>query len=131
MNHPKYPTPERGLPSSVYIPDLDDWAPEDRDDLGIALFYLQDGKCPVCGEALVGLLNIHECIVTKGDVQSWPESWKILINNLFNCVYIHQHCHQHGNRQEWWDYKCELFGKQEMEKWYYRLPFKSQKRRFE
>lgn len=134
MNHPKYPTPERELPGSVYIPDIDQWAPEDRDDLFNILAYYQDYECLVCKEALYGALNIvnvHECIVTKGDVQSWPDSWKFLINNLYNCVVVHQECHQHGNRQKWWEYKCAIFGEEEMSKWYYSLPFKTTPRRFQ
>ncbi len=132
MNHPKYPMQERELPGSVYIPDLDDWAPDDREALTEALIYLQGGVCPECGEDLIGMLNVHECIVTKGDVQSWPEPWKILINNLFNCVVVHQsNCHAHGNRQKWWEYKCAIFGEEEMSKWYYSLPLKNPPRRFQ
>lgn len=130
MNHPKYPMEERELPGSVYIPDLDDWAPDDRDMLGAYLYDLQSGKCAFCNEPLCGICDVHECIVTKGDVQSWPDSWKFLINNLFNCVIAHRGCHQHGNREKWWEYKCAIFGEEEMSKWYYSLPFKSPPRSF-
>jgi len=130
MNHPKYPTPERELPGSVYIPDLDDWAPDDRDVLAALLAHMQSYRCPVCGEPLYDLTDIHEAIVTKGDVQSWPDSWKFLIFNLFNCIVVHRRCHKHGNRQHWWDYKCVIFGREEMSRWYYSLPFKTEIRKF-
>ena len=130
MNHPKYPTPERELPGSVYIPDLDDWAPDDRMALAELLTEMQEGKCPWCGLLLEGTVDVHEAIVTKGQTTSWPESWKFLINNLYNCFVVHRQCHRHGFRQQWWDYKCEIFGREEMEKWYYSLPFKNPLRRF-
>ena len=122
----------RELPDTVYIPSRDDWSFVDRDDLMDKLAWWQDQKCVVCGERLSGIVDVHECIVTKGDVQSWPDSWKHpLIFNIYNCSSIHRACHEHGDRQVWWNYKCEQFGKEEMEKWYYNLPFRGKIRRFE
>lgn len=121
----------RGLPDSVYMPPVNNWAPADRYELLTALAMLQRGVCTVCNERLTGIIDVHECIVTKGDVQSWPNGWKFLINNLYNCVVVHRACHHHGDRQRWWNYKCKQFGKEEMERWYYNLPFKGKQRRFE
>ena len=123
----------RELPDTVYIPDTENWSPKTRDELFRILWKLQAGRCPVCLQMLdySRLMDVHECIVTKGDVQSWPDSWKFLINNVYNCIVPHRECHRHGDRERWWGYKCIMFGKEEMEKWYYNLPFRGKIRRFE
>ena len=98
----------RELPDTVYIPSRDGWSFADQDDLRDKLAWWQDQKCVVCEQRLSGIVDVHECIVTKGDVQSWPDKWKeLLIFNIYNCTAIHRACHEHGDRQFWWNYKCE------------------------
>ena len=122
---------ERELPPTVFIPDIDGWAPDSREDLGDILDILQNWVCPVCEEKLYGIVDIHEGIVTKGDAQSWPDSWKFLINNIYNCSRIHRDCHRHGMKEFYWIIKCQMFGKEKMHTWYDNLPFKQFPRRFE
>ena len=124
----------RILPDTVYIPDIPDWAPDVRVELFNELIALQKGICPVCKKNLerYQLQDVYECIVTRGDAQGWPKTWHHLIFNLYNCVVVHQEgCHKHGHREFWWKYMCDLWGKEEMEKWYYNLPFRHNIRRFE
>lgn len=128
----------RDLPATVYIPEgFPQPGAEYKKvqcDLAWDLEHLQDRKCFACGEPLLhgSMIDIHEAIVTKGDVQGWPNNWKIIIINKYNCVAVHRQCHQHGMREQAWKAKCELFGKEEMEKWYYSLPWKiGPPRRFE
>jgi len=123
---------KRELPIGVYVPEVDGWAPDTRDELREILTILQDWKCPVCQDGLGGILDVHEGIVTKGDVQGWPDSWKFLINNIYNCSYIHRHCHRHGEKEFYWHIKCQMFGEDSIKRWYYNLPFKNGvPRRFE
>ena len=121
---------ERELPPTVFVPDIDGWAPDTREELLDILTILQDWKCPVCGDGLGGIVDVHEGIVTRGDVQSWPESWKFLVFNIYNCSAVHRACHRHGERDFYWIIKCKMFGKEMMHKWYDNLPFKIEQRRF-
>lgn len=51
------------------------------------------GRCAVCGEALTDSMEMHEVLLTKGDVQGAPAPVKSLINSRFNCVLVHPLCH--------------------------------------
>lgn len=97
-----------------------------EEKLGWDLYSLQRGKCTSCNEPLeVGPIDIHEALVTKGQVRGWPGPWKIIIINRYNCVLVHRACHEHGDRESVWVHKCELFGEDEIIKWYDSLPFRS------
>lgn len=93
----------------------------------------QKGLCVGCGKPIQssGPISIHEAIVTRGDVQGWPRSWRVIIHNKYNCILVHQEsCHKHGDREKWWEYKISVYGEEEMKRWYYSLPFKVFQRRF-
>lgn len=119
----------RSFPNDVVIPD---GFPHPRDNeltvkavVWVKLLRLQEYHCPVCTHPLVEPIDMHEALVSKGDVQGWPKSWKVIIFNIFNCVLIHRHCHEEWpSREEMWKYKCTLFKEDEIKKWYYSLPFK-------
>ena len=122
----------RIFPDTAYIPEGFP-NPGDKVDYEESirkLLKLQKNLCPVCQKLICGICDRHEGIVTKGDVQGWPKPWRIVIINPYNCVYVHRDCHQHGLRDFFWKHKCEIFGEDEMRKWYYSLPFKVFPRRF-
>lgn len=123
----------RLLPDTVYIPRIPSWSPDVRVELYNILCVLQKNICPVCNQLLehYQIQDVHECVVTRGDVQGWPDEWNYLIFNLYNCAVVHRDCHKHGHKEFWWKYMCELWGKEDMKKWYYNLPFRVLPRRFE
>jgi len=90
------------------------------------VYRLQHGLCTVCGELLDsgGVVDLHEALVTKGQVQGWPKSWRIIIINRYNCTLVHRSCHEHGDRVSVWKHKCDLFGEEELIRWYTSLPFR-------
>ena len=125
---------KKQFPKTVYIPE---GFPEPgevysavKPVLAQSLAIVQKQKCPVCDLALNTIIDPHEGIVTKGDVQGWPKPWRIIIINIYNTVLVHRDCHRHGLREFFWEYKCELFGEDEIRKWYYSLPFKTFPREF-
>lgn len=122
----------RKLPDTVYFPDVSSWIPDTRLELYQLLMVEQNLKCTVCGEYLAPdeLMDVHEAIVTRGDVQGWPKRWRSIIFCLGNCVVVHRHCHGHSDREKTWVYKCSIYGKEEMQRWYDNLPFKVHPRRF-
>lgn len=95
-----------------------------KSDVFWKLRVYQDAKCTVCQEYLTNPVDIHEALVTKGDIQGWPARWRIIIINPYNCVLVHRHCHAHGDRESTWKLKCEQFGEDEIIKWYESLPFR-------
>lgn len=120
----------RLFPDTVYIPygfpkpgaNLK----EVRANLYWDLMYEQKSICPVCKKALsCDIIDTHESLVTRGDVQGWPLPWRVIIHNIYNCVNVHRPCHDKVDPQAVWDYKCRLYGKKELLKWWRSLPFKS------
>ena len=49
--------------------------------------------CPICGFAL-RFPDMHEVILTRGDVQKMPDEVKEKIYVRENCVLVHTRCHQ-------------------------------------
>lgn len=48
----------------------------------------------------MGAFDVHEVIVTKGDVQKSPQHVKDAINDFGNCVAIHPECHPEAITKE-------------------------------
>jgi len=94
------------------------------------LTIIQNGKCPVCRESLSGIIDLHEGLISKGDIQGWPKRWKVVIFNVMNCILVHRMCHiSWPNRDKIYTYKCNHFGKYRVDKWYYSLPLKRKLKR--
>lgn len=122
----------RILPDTVYIPKGFPKPGDsvDYEDSVRFLIKLQKGLCPVCEGPLRSICDKHEGIVTKGDVQGWPKPWRVIIINPYNCVFVDRSCHKHGMKDFFWEYKCKLFGEEEIRRWYYSLPFRVFPRNF-
>jgi len=57
--------------------------------------------CPICGEAIVGVPDMHEAFVTKKNIQGCPPTVGDFINSRYNCVLVHPgKCHQTGQTTE-------------------------------
>lgn len=60
---------------------------------GRAIYIEGKGKlviCPICDEPIIGLGDLHEALITKGDVMKSKE--KDAINSRYNCVHRHNTC---------------------------------------
>lgn len=123
----------RLFPDTVYVPTgfPRPCGDVNKEELREKLFELQKGLCIDCGKLLdKEVVDIHEALVTKGNVQGWPKPWRIIIVNVYNCVLVHRSCHGHSDSELVWKHKCDLFGENEVRKWYDSLPFKKHPRRF-
>ena len=49
-------------------------------------------KCPICGKPIQDSLEMHEVLLTKGDVQGAPDAVRERINCAENCVLVHPEC---------------------------------------
>lgn len=80
-------------------------------------------KCPICNLPLnqsVSNVDMHEAIVTRGDVQGTKVADHIF--HRCNSVHVHQHCHTPGHMsEENWrkcvDYLVEWEGRLAIEEW--------------
>jgi len=104
------------------------------------LYQVRGGCCDKCGRLLSlhafrGLPNAvetHEAIASKADVRGWRLPRKAWIFTEVNTLVLCPTCHrpQPPTRQWSWDYMCERYGVEAMERWYYGLPWKVKPRRF-
>lgn len=88
--------------------------------------------CLACGKPF-SVFDMHEGIVSRGDVQGWKRNKRHLIMVEVNCIPLHHDCNINHppSRQAVWDYQVEYYG-DAVRDWYYGLPWKAgPPRRFE
>lgn len=84
--------------------------------------------CPYCN--IANPSDMHEGLIKKGDVQTWPEENRKLINHPINCVVICHCCHmEHGQTSYFTDWfvrwKLQMgWTAEQMMQWLEQLPFK-------
>lgn len=92
--------------------------------------------CDCCGTPFLDLIrdkfrwtrvDVHEGIVTKGDIRGWKLAQRTLIFTEYNCVLLdHQHHLSHPpSRQAMWDLQVSRYGEEVMKEWYFGLPFRN------
>ena len=59
--------------------------------------------CPLCMNIIHEIPDMHEALITKGDVSGHPLGY--LINDKHNCVLVHHKCHMsiigHGSEEQY------------------------------
>lgn len=93
-----------------------------RAQLWHELTTIRGYKCEKCGGSNL-IFDLHEGIVSRGDVAGWPKEKRILIFHEYNCFIVCRDCHIF-DRQWFWDKSCERHGEKEVRKWYEGLPWK-------
>lgn len=70
--------------------------------------------------------DLHEGIVSRGDVQGWPFEKRGLIFHEYNCFVVCRECHtEHKlSREDAWKLSCERYGEEAVREWYEGLPWK-------
>jgi len=94
---------------------ISDWRKELKESL-----LWRDTYC-YCGKPLVRGVNIdmHEGLVSRGQMMGWPEELKLLTFNELNCILICHTCNimNPPSRKRVWDDQQKRYG-DELEKWY-------------
>jgi hypothetical protein len=101
-----------------------------RARLGAHLLRTRPWRCDCCGEVFFNRVDVHEGIVTKGDVRGWRLPQRAWIFSEYNCILLLRAHHHPLKRQFVWDLQCKRYGEAAMREWYESLPFKVLPRRF-
>lgn len=101
-----------------------------RDELKVRLLRERPQVCDQCGEPLrmfaSGPIDMHESLVSKGDVMGWKKDLRGLINHEYNCHLLHRGCHQNYNNTLLAAIQIVRYGKVVIQEWVDSLPFKEQ-----
>lgn len=119
-------TATEGILSDDII-DICNW----RNDLTYHLTWeVREPKCESCGKDYQSgtFFDLHEGIVTRGDVQGWSKRRRGLIFCEVNCFLLCRACHTNWGevfpREKAWELSCERYGEEVMREWYEGLPWK-------
>ena len=99
---------------------------EKRRILKVSLLAERGWRCQVCG-ARAGITDLHEGIVSRGDVQGWDLSARLLIYHKYNCFILCRYCHREHklSREDAWRLACSRYGELAVREWYESLPWKA------
>lgn len=92
------------------------------------LILARGPMCEICYATYSNaIFDIHEGIVSKGDVQGWPKKKRGLINHEYNCFVVCRDCHKEHklSREDAWKLSCERYGEDAVREWYEGLPWKA------
>lgn len=53
--------------------------------------------CPICGEKIQSIGDMHEALISRGDVQGAPDNVKQMIFSRYNCIHRHNQCPTGGH----------------------------------
>lgn len=88
-------------------------------------FYPPTCTCDMCGQPLsFDGVDIHHCIIRKGEVTKWPDERK---NHFYNLMLVHRDvCHKkaHANPRDCAAIQIVRYGYAPIEAWVAGLPFK-------
>ena len=101
------------------------WRPNLKEKLDWVFGNLRPRVCLACGEPF-DVWDMHESILSRNDVRGWKWPKKLLIMSELNCIPLHHTCNidHPPSREAAWEYQKEFYGRDLLERWYYRLPFK-------
>jgi len=66
-------------------------------------------RCPICGKNFKNdePFDLHEVMITKGDVSKCSKDIREMINSPFNCVNVHsQNCHSYAQHSDFGKELC-------------------------
>lgn len=97
-----------------------------RGSLRRYLWVTRPRICEGCQRKLIREFDVHEGIVTRGDVRGWSFEDRGLIFSEYNTTLLHHLCHLMNppTRQYVWDIQVARYGEEKMRGWYEGLPFK-------
>lgn len=80
-------------------------------------------RCDICGEP-TSVPNMHEFLIRRGHV---PKKKQGCIWHKFNCVLIHQTCHERadGMKEHFKELAIERYGREAIEEWLAGLPLRT------
>ena len=108
---PYFPKPGQSLPkwrTNVLIPRV---------------IERENGVCWV-EDCWHNISDVHEGIITRGDVQGWANKYRILIHNPVNCIGLCKDCHRfYPERRDVLLWMVNEYGLWVLD-WYEKLPFK-------
>jgi hypothetical protein len=90
----------------------------------------RDVVCRSCGEEFKQAPHMHEGIVSRAEIQKWPERWKKLIHCELNCALLCSDCNlgrsgkSPPDRYQIWIEHREVYGNDTMREWYMSLPLR-------
>ena len=84
--------------------------------------------CDICDYPLLDAFDMHEVIITRGDVSKRHQQH--LIFAKYNCVLLHPICHQRHGHSTDFDVRLvgklvERYGQDSIEEWLRSLPFRT------
>lgn len=89
----------------------------------------QKGKC-ICGEKVnLSTGELHHALISRRDVMNHPQ--KESIHHPYNCLLLHDLCHEKITRAESFKFLSTLYDREEIRQWYNRFVFKSDFRKLE
>ena len=98
--------------------------------LRMAAFFNQHGNC-LCGEKLRYEGELHHGLVSRSDLMGARDDAKNhIINHSYNVIFLHKKCHDKAVRHRCFKFLCDLFGEDEVRKWYDSIQDKRRFRRF-
>lgn len=102
------------------------WRMRVKEHLDWVYTMIRPRICLVCREPF-NVWDMHEGIVTRGDVRGWPMIRQLLIMCALNCIPLHHTCHIDHPPQRGlvWEVQCEFYGEQPVREWYEELPWKA------
>ncbi len=73
------------------------------------------------------IFDLHEGIVSRGDVQGWSFEKRGLIFHEYNSFWLCRDCHQDHklSREAAWELSCEWYGEELVKEWYESLPWRA------
>lgn len=101
------------------------WRPDLKEKLDWVFGNLRPRVCLICGKPF-GTFDLHEGILSRGDVRGWKGTKKLLIFSELNCIPLHHACHLYAppSRGTVWEYQMNFYGRELLNTWYTGLPWK-------
>ncbi len=88
------------------------------------LQQVRPNRCDKCGEPLGSPWDVHEALVSRGQVQGWKLPQRAWIFTELNSLLLHQECHINPpSRRDSYTLLHGLYGDQ-IREWMEELPFK-------
>ena len=99
-------------------------------NLKLVSYFNQDSFC-ICEEKLTNIRELHHALLTRRDVQGCSQEIKNLIHHTYNTFEICKNCHLYATRKHSAIYLANLYGKDNIIKWYNEFPMKTKIYRIE